>query len=300
MKNNQTLWAASALVLLAFLYYFTQTGAVDTKKISRTALQFDRQEVATVQLSNTQGSLSFSRSDEGWTLENYPVDTLRMNRMLEDFATLEMDRLITENPEKHTRYELLETSTRFHAMTATETDVLDLLVGKRGANYQETFVREFSKDEVFAVKSSLSQYHQKTPKDFWDRSITSLDVNSINSLEMQGEMNYALSRKASNWQYNGEPVDFDKVMSMLRPLAALQASNFAEAIGPENSFYQKMVIGFENDLSLELSFYLKDEQGALLLVMVSENEKLFEFSKSGLTIFNKTIEDLLPEQVPES
>lgn len=300
MKNNQTLWAAGALILLASLYYFTQTGAVDTKNITADALHFDSQNTASIELSNAQGRFSFSRTDHGWQLEDYPVDTLKMKRMLDDFAVLQTDRLITRNPEKHSKYEVLDNNTRFRAMSATGIDALDLVIGKRGANFQETFVREFSEDEVFAVKTSLSQYHQKTQSDFWDRSITSLDINSIKSLEMKGEMNYSLARTGSLWEFNGEPVDFDKVMTLLRPLASMKASNFTESINPENVFYQNMVIGLENNLILELSFYLKDEQGALLLVRVSDNDKLFEFSKSSLNRFNKALEDLLPDEVAEN
>ena len=87
---------------------------------------------------------------------------------------------------------------------------------------------------------------------------------------------------------------------MLRPLENLKASNFADEIGVDNTFYQMLSVGFEDGSGLELTFHLKDANGALLLVQVSGNNKIFEYSKSGLNRFKKEIAELLPDPIPTS
>ncbi len=300
MKNNQTILAAGILGLLALLYYLTQTGSVDTKSIDSDLFEFDKSDVAAVSLFSNGSIIEFAKDESGWRLEGYPVDTVRMNQLLNVFSDLSIDRMITMNPDKHRKYEVTDQGSRFRASDGGEKDLLQLIIGKQGANYQETFVRAESENEVYAVKSNLSQYKSKTVKDFWDRSITQFDINQLNQLTFNGELNYRLHREGPVWSYDGEQVDFEKVVNMIRPLENMKASNFADEILAENTFYQSLSLGFEDGGSLELTFYLKDENGALLLVTASDNDKIFEYSKSGLNRFKKEIAELLPDPSPTS
>ncbi len=300
MKNNQTLYAAGILGILAILYYLTQTGAVDTKSIDTDKFAFDRNDIYEIELTNSGTTLAFSQNEGGWLLENYPVDTVRMNQFLNLFSELKIDRLITQNAEKHVKYEVTDESSQVLAKSESGKDLLHVIIGKQGANYQETFVREYSDDAVFAVKSSLGQYKTKTQADFWDKSMTQIDVNQINYVELIGEMNYILHRNGPVWTFDGKQVDFEKVTSMLSPLSNLKGSNFASEITADNAFYQGISLGFEDGSNLELTFHLKEATGALLLVKVSGNDKIFEYSKSGLNRYKKTLSDLIADPPPET
>ena len=300
MKNNQTVIAGGVLAVLAILYFVTQTGAVDTKSVDSDAFAFEKDAISSIDLTSSGSVLSFVRNDLGWTLEDYPVDTTRMNEFIDLFAALKLDRLITKNPEKHIKYEVAEGSSTFQAKTDDGKELLRLFIGKQGANYQETFVREIGKDQVFAVKASLSSYKEKTQTDFWDRTITQIDVSKINHIEFSGEFNYIMNREGSLWTFNGEQVDYDKVVNMLQPLENLQGSNFASGITLDNVFYQNIILSFEDGQKLELTFHQKDEKGALVLVQVSGNNKVFEYSKAGLNRYKKELSDLIADPPPES
>ena len=300
MKKNQTLYAAGTLVVLAVLYFLTQTGTVDTKTINVDVLAFDKGDVAAVELSGKEGVLAFSMKGDHWELENYPVDSVRIKQLLDLFSELKVDRLITQNPEKHAKYEVPEDGTRLLIKTSDGKGVLDLLIGKQGANFQETFVREYDQDEVYAVKSSLGQYKSRGQDYFWERSMTHLDVNAINGLDLSGEFDYSLKREGPTWKFNGEEVDTEKVLDLLRPLGNLKASNFSDEITSENTFYQSMVISLQGGDQIEMQFYLKEPSGALALVNVSDNDKIFEYSKAGLNRFNKKPADLKADPPPES
>jgi len=255
-------------------------------------------EITDISLISAGSTIEFNKNETGWSLEDYPVDTVRMNQLMDLFSELSIDRMITRNLDKHSKYEVSDQDSRFRARDGDGKDLLHLIIGKQGANYQETFVRADATNEVYAVKSNLSQYKDKTAKDFWDRSITQFDVNQINHVKFSGELNYSLQREGPVWSYDGEQVDFEKVVNMLRPLENLKASNFADEIGADKAFYKALSVGFEDGSSLELSFYLKDVNGALLLVKLSGNDKIFEYSKSGLNRFKKEFKDLLPDPVP--
>jgi len=300
MKNNQTLYAAGLLGVLALLYFFTQTGEIDTKTIDSDMFTVEKDAITEVELKNPNVSLVMTKDETGWKLDDYPVDTVKMNQFLDLFSELTPDRLITKNSEKHINYEVPNDGVRFLAKSADSKELLNLVIGKQGANYQETFVREIASDMVYAVKSSLSQYKNKSQRDFWDRSIARIDVNQINEVSFLGEINYTLKRDGGAWTYNGELVDFDKTTDMLRPLENLTASNFADIIGAENTPYLEIKLKYEDGSTTDLTCYLKDANGALLLIKVSGNDKIFEFSKSSLNRYKKQLSDLTTDPQPET
>lgn len=299
MSNKQTLYAAGVLVVLVIIYFLTQTGNVDTKSIDAELLQFSQDEVTQVELKSAGTNLSFKREGESWSLDNYPVDTVRMTQLLEIFAELSVDRMITRNSEKYEKYEVSESGSRVTLKNDADKVLLDLLIGKQGANFQESFVRQMDQDEVYAVKSNLSQYKQKTQNDFWDRTMTDLDVNRINQVRFEGNLNYTLRREGPVWYYNEAQVDLEKVNNLLKPLENLKASNFTTEIGADKEHYQTIDLGFEGGEQLQLNCFLKDANGALLLVKVSNKDKMFEYSKSGLNRYQKELSDLIADPPPE-
>jgi hypothetical protein len=300
MKNNQTLYAAGLLGVLALLYYFTQTGGVDTKSMDSDLFKFNREAISVVELKTTNETLVFTHDAAGWTLADYPVDTVRMARFLDQFTDLIPDRMITKNTAKHAKFDVTAESARFIARNSESKELLNLIIGQQGANYQETFVRQYSSDEVYAVKASLTQYKNKTPKDFWDRRLADIKVDQIEKVVFSGEISYALERNGVAWTYDSEQVDFEKVTDMLAPLGNMKASNFADQIDDSNELYQSINLAFIDGSKLDLTFYLKDENSSLLLVKVSNNDKIFEYSKSGLNRYQKKFEDLAEDSQPDA
>ncbi len=298
MKINQTTLAAGIFVVLALAYYLTQTGAVDTRSIDPDKFVIDEAKLTAIAVSTPTGKLEFVRTGVAWKLDNYPVDTMRMNSFLDQITALELDRMITRNPEKQSKYEVDEQSTHLILKGDNGSILLDLILGKQGANYQENFVRAAGENEVYAVKSNLGSYRTMEASRFWDRTMTDLDVNQITQVTFEGELNYLLQREGPVWTFDGKPVDLDKVTNMLKALENLRANNFRETITDENPFYQSIQIKLESGQSIDLVFHLKDEQASSLLVGVTDRTKVFEYSKSGLNRFKKEYEDLIADPRP--
>ncbi|NQV49116.1 MAG: DUF4340 domain-containing protein [Candidatus Marinimicrobia bacterium] len=295
MKNNQTLLAAGALLILALIYYFTQTGSVDTKAIDAGQFTIHRESIGSVQLSNNSGTLVLEASPVGWTLENYPVDTLKLSGLLDQFTNLTVDRLITKNPDQYNKYEVGDQGNTILVLSPDGSTLLELNLGKQGANYAETFVRNPAEEEVYAVKANLSQYKSMAAKDLWDRSITHLDLNQISSVVFKGEISYSLKREGPAWTYDSELVDPDKVTNLLRPLENMNGTGFAAALPAEKSLYESITFGFGDGSTQELNFYKKDEKGAILLVTINTKSKIFEYSSSSLNRFKKSVADLISD-----
>lgn len=297
MKKNQTLMAGAVLVVLILVYWLTQTGTVDTKSIDPDMLKISAEEVSSVEVNLPESQLTFSRSAEEWMLEDYPVDTSRMQSFLEQVTQLDADRVITKNPEKYTKYEVDEQGTALVFKDASGKQLLNLVIGKQGANYQETFVKLADKDPVYAVLTNLLRYKSMKTGDFWDKTVTSLSVEELTDVALSGEYNYVLHREGPVWTYNGEQVDFEKVENMLKPLENLKASNFVDEISDDKSLYQTMALVLESGEKVELKFYLKDDNASTLLLDASTKSKNFEYPKSTLNRYKKTFEDLKPAPV---
>ena len=297
MKNNQTLIAAFVLLILALSYWFIGSGEVDTKSVNSDALKIDQVDVVRVAVKTPESNLNFMLTGAGWMLEDYPVDTLRMTPFLDQITVLKADRIISKNPEKFAKYEVDELGTLVSFYDANDDPLLELIIGKQGANYQETFVRQSEKDPIYAVLMNLSRYKDMQVADFWDKSITKIRVDEIVKVGFSGEHNFNLDRQGPVWNYNGTQVDFQKVQDMLRSLENLKASNFVDEISPEKAWYQTISILLESGESVELQFYLKDENASTLLLDASTKSKKFEYPKSGLNRFKKTMDDLKLEPV---
>ncbi len=292
MKNNQTLFAAGAFIILALIYYFTQSGSVDTKSIDSELFRVKPESVASIQLNNTSGTLVLEKGPDRWILEKYPVDTMKMSSLLDQFTELTVDRLITSNSEKYSKYEVVDQGNSILLLDSEGAPLLELLLGKQGANYAETFVRNPAEDQVFAVKSNLAQYKNMSAKDFWDRTFASLSLGQIKSVDFKGEINYSLQRQEPTWTFNGELVDPDKVANLLRPFDNMKGTGFANELSEDTILYQSISVGLIDGTSLEYNFFKKDEKGVNLLVTASNKSKIFEFSTGGLNKFKKSITDL--------
>ena len=85
---------------MILLYFFTQTGEVDTKSIDTNMFSMDKDAVSEVQLIKQDLSMIMTKGENGWELDNYPVDTTRLGQLLDQFSELTPDRMITKNPEK--------------------------------------------------------------------------------------------------------------------------------------------------------------------------------------------------------
>ncbi len=296
MKNKQTLYAGIALFVLAIVYYFTQAGDVATKSININKLAFTSSELATVKISGSVGEHVFEKKADQWELDGYPVDTLRMNRFISTMSELTIDRLVTKKPEKQVKYELEDTATTIQLLAADGKPLQQLIIGKNGANYMETFVREVGEDEIYAAKASLSQYKSFAPKNFWDRTMVELNVDTITDVVFSGAINYQLHREGPVWTYNGEQVDLEKVTTMLKPLEHMKGNGFSELNTEESPLYQSIQISLENGESIGVDFYKKDDKATSLLVSVSDRAKNFEYSKSSLNRFDKEIDELKAEE----
>ncbi len=298
MKNRQTLYAGGVLILLAVIYFFTQTGDVDTKKIDVDMLQVDKSLVEQVAIKTGTVDLELVRTGDSWKLENYPVDTTRMKRLLDQFTGLGVDRIITRNADNYEKYQVTDESPRVALNPADGSTLLELIIGKQGANYQETFVRQAGEDPVYAVKTSLRQYTTQTQADYWDKTITDFDVNQISGVIFSGEVNYTLKREGVVWTYDGEMVDLEKVMNLLRPLGKIKGSGFADTeIEPER-FTQAINITLESGVSITLETYLQDDEGKMLLVKSNQKSKILTYSKSNLNRYDKHLSDLIADPVP--
>lgn len=297
MKQNQTIIAAVVLVVLAFLYWLTLSGEADTKSVDPDILKFDKELVSTIKVTTPDAELNFVKEAQNWVLDGYPVDTTRMERFLDLMSGLEADRVISKNEDKYSKYEVDETGTQISFHDNNNKLLKTLIIGKLGSNYQESFVKRGDKTPIYAVLASLSTYKEMKQRDFWDKTITDLNVDALTTVNFAGEYNFKLERQGPVWSFNGEQVDFEKVQNMLRSLEHMKASNFIDDIPEDKVWYQSIEMVLESGESIQLRFSLKDENASTLLLDASNRSKKFEYPKSSLNRFNKSLDDLKSEPV---
>ena len=294
MKQNQTMYAAGLLVILALIYFVTQTGAKATKSIDGDIFALEASSIDRIVLKDAEQTLEFVLDKGQWLLDGYPADTLRVQTLLQQVSALQVDRLLSKNPEKHAKYEASDTAPSV-LVYSKGAEVLSLIIGKQGAHFQETVVRETDKDDLYIVKTSLASLKTPRPSLYWDKTITDLDPGSITRVLAEGEYSYDLQREGASWKYDGSPVDPEKVQALLKGLASLKGTNVSTTDPLQQPHYLTLTLYTELGDPLVLPFHFKDDGASMMLVRPALSSKTFEFSKAGLNRFDRSMADLLPE-----
>ncbi len=295
MKNRNNLIAGALLVILVIVYFAFKTGPQDTKQVDGDRFQFDTEGVGTIVVLSEDDTLRFTRMDREWLLDGYPADTNRVNALLEEFSTLTADRIVSTKVENHTKYEVGPDGKRIRFVDAGDARIEELILGKSGSNYMETMVRREAEDAVYAVKASLGRYRNATKSGYWNRSITSFGLEEIVGVRFSGMYDYSLKLNEGVWDYNGVGVDPKKVEDLLRPLGNMRASNFRQEWVAAADPALTISIDLYSGQNLELKFHEEGEEGSVMITTLAGNPMVFEFSKSSLNRYEKTLEDLQVE-----
>ncbi len=291
MKNRNTLITGIILVVLILVYVLSDRGPKTTKSIDPEQFQFDATLVQSIGIENGEDTLVFLRDGSQWELDHYPADTGRVKNLLKDLSELRVDRLITSRADNHERFELLDAAPRLWFKDSDGTLLGEMLIGKQGSNWSETLVRKPGTDEVYAAHSSLGRYKTAKKSAYWDRTITSFDVNSISSVDFKGEIDYRLHLVDGVWFMDEDSVNTGKVEDLLRPLGNMRASNFADELSTDDPVQVIQVTMLDGSV-LGLSFHLIDANSSAYRVRSTQKSKLFEFSKASLNRYKKTAADL--------
>ena len=271
--------------LLLLVVFVLLIGALwlmrSTEPVVKKAKPFIEVDSASVQgLGIVYGpdSVYLAHRDDGWWLEypiEYPAAERTVGTAVDKLESMNIEGLITDNPESFTKYEVDTVGLRVYVVA--EGKSTGFIIGKNASNFQHTYMRYINQNDVWLVKGSYRNVFGKALKDWRDRTITDLPMESVRKVEIiYPEETISLAWQDSLWKVTAPGKDFagetSLVERLLRLMCRINTVDFLDTL---------KVVSFEKPEAILRAEFEGNEPLELKLVPLDETGKKYVLEKTG-------------------
>lgn len=337
--NKKIILLGGLLALQAVLIAFTsfQSKELLGHAGMQALLEFNRELVDRIVLSDGDEKVELQRSDQGWTTADaFPVEVDRVDRLLERLKGLEHGLVVAQTQAALKRFKLTDdTCERQLQLYADGEEVAALTLGS-GAGARRSHVRVGDSNEIYAVTLAsydlpvdIGQWQDKTLLQIEDREVSTVQIGDLtirqevaatstedeeavgdatdadeSAADAKEEAVWVVDDLAEDQQFEAENFkrDFDRLLSLRynRAYTGETLADLAESSEPENHISVQFADGSTRDYDL-----YKAKNGGEWLVKVSDREELFELSSylgsrlGEQLVVDKLIKTEAPEEAVE-
>jgi len=302
--GKRTILLLVLFLALIFVYWLARSREPVVKE-DRPFIEVDSAAVNRLAIVYGRDSVSLGRRDDGWWVE-YPIQYPAIQRMVGDavgkLGGMNIESLITDSPENFAKYEVDEVGVRVHVFQEKAAKPVGFIVGKNASDYQHTYLRRIGENDVWLVKGSYRSAVAKSLKDWRDRTITDLPMDSVKRVEIvYPKETITLAWEDSVWKVRaaGKSFEGDKplVDRLLRLLCKLSTVDFLDTLGtvsfasPE-AIIRAQLAGHE---PLEVKLVPLDESAEKYVLEKTGTRTHFIIYKATATTLMKRAEDFRSE-----
>ncbi|MBI4248066.1 MAG: DUF4340 domain-containing protein [Elusimicrobia bacterium] len=150
--------------------------------------------VKCIQIDSPDGNALLRKSGDAWQMSSpveFEADQQAVERILEMLPKAALSASLTQNPQKHSRFEVDASSgirLRLYAVEVPSgAPVLDFYLGKSASQYDATFFRRHDSDDVHEAQP-LARYELAKKTDGWmDKRLMRLKPEEIKSVTLKNE-----------------------------------------------------------------------------------------------------------------
>ena len=240
----------STIVLLVFLVgigayiYFVESkrdpAAVDAKPKAFVELSADT--IEEIRIKNADGETSrVQRVGDGWQLvepSTAAADTGVVGTVTTDLASLEVQRVVDENPSDLKQYGLEPARVDVSFRLKDQKEFQQVLIGEKTPTGGDVFAKRPTEKRVFLISSFLDSIFNKTSFDLRDKSVLKFDRAAADRVEVvDGNSVLEFARTGMDWR-------IAKPISARADYAAIEG--VLTRLG--STFMQKIVVPEATDL----------------------------------------------------
>ncbi len=278
--------ALVAVILLVFRMMFNNDNQ-DNEILGNLELT----KVDSIRLEKNQEILELKKNDQGfWQVNGFAADQEKIKILMEKAGALKVINLVSKNPDNFTKFDLNDNSAKKMIFNASNSEILNLIIGKTGSDWNSTYLRLATKNEVFLVDQELNSLFSLVPDNWRDKTVLNIDSNKITKIEfVYPNKKFVLTKAGEQWQAK---IGDKKIAAAVSPtvmsdlfskLSPLSASSFAD---------QEKVKQFENAKNLtQIIFFIGDNQQLTqLTVLKTQDLSLVKVdTRSDIFIINQEI-----------
>ncbi len=225
-------------------------------------LELDADQPDSIVVTRAIGDVLLQRvSDDVWSVNGHRAAVTSVTEFLEALQGTARAELVAQNPSSFSRFDIEDDTARRLQVFNGSASVLDLLVGKRGADFQSSYVRRPNEDEVYVARFPIGTFVDRPLDDWRDKTIASLQPDAIAGIEVtRNDGSYNNVRADSGqWSIDGDPVDSAAVARLAGQFSSLNGTSFPSEVQMDSvdlaSPDRRVVLrGADNTVLAELVF----------------------------------------------
>ena len=190
----------------AYIYFVEskREPASEGTETKAKALTLEAEKVEELQIKAGSGPTATVRKTKGtWDLvepEATKADETEASGIASNLASLEIQRVVDENPASLADYGLDPPRADVAFRTAGAKDFRHLLIGDKTPTGGDLYVKFADEKRVFLIASYLDTTFVRTPFDLRDKSLISFDREKLDKVEVSaGQTTLELARAAGEW-----------------------------------------------------------------------------------------------------
>jgi hypothetical protein len=222
---------AIALVVLVFLWGAAEMlrGGMDEANGDFALATITLEGADSVWIGRTSDTVIIvKQTDTEWSVNGLQAAFSGVSDFFGVFGEVQQGEVVAQNPGSHERLQVAEDNARQLRVFGGDELLLELFVGKRGRDFQSFYVRRPEENEVYALRSRLISFVDRQLNDWRDRTITSVESDSIASVELaRGRNRFSVTKEDGEWRYpDGQTPDSAAITQLLEGYRALNAAGF--------------------------------------------------------------------------
>lgn len=251
-----------ALLLLQILF----GGSSESEIFQGNLVETDISQVNRVTINHPADTafVELVKSDRAWQVqadnETFTADSQKIKTALHELRNMEIEALVTRDPEKHTRYRVDSTATTITLYR--DEQMLDEVIASTSqfpGSSGDMYVRIPGNNQVFSV-SGLRRSSIQSDFNYW-RDLTVWDVPEESITEIRfnypADSSFTIHKENDSWLAGTDSLDEQKTSTLTNMLADLEAGGFPDKNA--NHFVSKprytIEFSFESGETKSLDFF---------------------------------------------
>lgn len=310
MKKSTLILAVIFVVLVVIVLLTRQGPKVERGALASRLEALDTLTISQVAITQPDEELILTKSGQEWMITSpfeYKANQDFVRQMLKTFVEMRVESSISENPEKHGKFEVDTAGTEV-VFYAGDEKLISLIVGKTSQDYSHTYIRETDLPEVFLVKGVLSGQLNRNLDSWRDKTIFAAEKTDITQIALvYPEEVITLYWTGGTWTISSGEIDnlVADQQTVDRMLTTL--SNFKASLFPKEEEYEG--VNFDQP---EFQIDITAVDGTTVLRMVEEKEQnryfvhkvgdptIYQVYKGTINNLMKKVDDLKAKEVEES
>ncbi|NIM90042.1 MAG: DUF4340 domain-containing protein [Candidatus Aminicenantes bacterium] len=295
------------LVVVFLLDYMTKDKSDEEEKL----VGLSSDDVQKITFKKEDGIITFLKDEEGEWLITVPIeakaDKYEVNRLAEDFSELRLERVVEEEPEDLSKYNIPQQEITLWYKDKSEP--LKILIGMENPLDSTFFAKREDESRIVLIPGHLKSLMEKKVFDFRQKDVFRFVRDEVRNIKLRAKQkSWEVTKKEDEWHFE-KPIkalaEKSKIDDILDSLSNLKAKEFISEEKSEEELKEYKLDEPEYEIILgmplanqEVSFILQKNEDKIYAT-TSLSSKIISAEDTILSNLEKETDELREKEVAD-